>query len=355
MDRMFQGNLSESQFDNQEESQAEPLITMAQSELNKNLSQAIPEEVQNSVQPKRPRFWAVGGGKGGVGKSLISANFALMLARRGLKVLAVDLDLGGSNLHTCLGVEPPKVGIGDYLFGRSADIESLSVPTSDAHLRIISGCRDPLQVANVGDDKRKHLMSLLRGVDADEIIIDLGAGTQDFTVDFFNEADEGILSVLPEPTSVENAYRFVRSAFYKRLMKAEGISSGIREVIEAATDPKNVLGIRTPADLLAVIERLDVSASEILRERIRSFQPSIVMNQVRSQVDVDVGRAICSVCRRYFGIDVKYPGYIDYDNYVWKAVRAKKAVVDEFPRSSLAMRIEKLTSSLLGEEKGLFP
>jgi flagellar biosynthesis protein FlhG len=61
------------------------------------------------------------------------------------------------------------------------------------------------------------------------------------------------------------------------------------------------------------------------------------------------------VCRRYFGIDVRYAGYIDYDNSVWKAVRSKKAVIQEFPHSVLANRIDHLTKALLGEEKGLFP
>lgn len=355
MDRLMLGHESQGECIDQDDSRLGSGTPVSEDSSEENTTQINGSDLKEPLQMRRPRYWAVGGGKGGVGKSLLSANFALTMARRGRKVLAVDLDLGGSNLHTCLGVEPPKVGIGDWLFGRSPDIESLAVDTSDVHLKIISGCRDPLQITTVSDDKRAALMDLLRQVDADEVVVDLGAGTQDFTIDFFNAADEGILSVLPEPTSVENAYRFIRSAFYRRLIMAPGISSGIREVIEAATDPKNVLGIKTPADLLAVIDRLDVEASEILRESIKKFQPSIVMNQVRSQVDVDVGRAICSVCRRYFGIDVKYPGYIDYDNCVWKAVRAKKAVLDEFPRSTLAMRIEKLTSSLLGEEKGLFP
>ena len=51
------------------------------------------------------QIWAIGGGKGGVGKTLITANFAITLAKAGASVTLVDLDLGGANLHTCLGVE----------------------------------------------------------------------------------------------------------------------------------------------------------------------------------------------------------------------------------------------------------
>lgn len=303
---------------------------------------------------KRPYVWAVGGGKGGVGKSLICANFSVSLAKRGHKVLAIDLDLGGANLHTCLGVNPPSVGVGDWVIGRVPDLRLLAVNSTEPGLQIISGSQDPLKVMAAMSGKVQTLMNEIRQLDFDDIIVDLGAGTAEFTTDIFNSADEGILSILPEPTSVENAYRFIRSVFYKRLLEAK-IPEGIKEVVEAAMDPKNVLGIRTPADLLAIVERLDASAAQVLRETMDSFSPSIVINQVRSQVDVDVGRAICSVCRRYFGILVKYPGYIDYDNSVWKAVRNKRAVVHEFPNSPLANKMEKLTRSLLGEEKGIFP
>jgi len=300
------------------------------------------------------RIWAIGGGKGGVGKSLISANFALSLAMRGKNVVAIDLDLGGANLHTCLGLEPPKIGLGDWISGRKHRLEELFVPTHHPKLRIIAGSSDSVAISGLHVERRKELAEAIRGMQADEIVLDLGAGTQDHTVEMFNLADHGIMSILPEPTSVENAYRFLKAVFFSRLQQAD-ISAGIKEVIEAAMDQKNVLGIRTPADLFAIVERLDEVSAQKLKDAAHKLQPSIVINQVRTQVDIDVGRAICGVCRRYFGIEVKYAGYIDYDNNVWKAVRAKKSVLQEFPHSVLANRMEHLTSALLGEARGIFP
>jgi flagellar biosynthesis protein FlhG len=303
---------------------------------------------------KQPRLWAVGGGKGGVGKSLISANFSLLLARRGKRVIAIDLDLGGSNLHTCLGIEPPKLGVGDWASKRINTLEEAIVQTPEPGLRIISGSNDPVRITSLIEKRSPELIAALKKLDADEIVIDLGAGTHELTIDFFNAAEEGVLSILPEPTSVENAYRFIRAVFFRKLRSAD-VPHGIKEVIDASTDQKNILGIKTPADLLAIVDRLDETSSQKLREQIRLLKPSIVINQVRSQVDIDVGRAICSVCRRYFGIEVRYAGYIDYDNSVWRAVRSKRAVIEEYPHSVLANRIEHLTRALLGEDKGLFP
>ncbi len=303
---------------------------------------------------KQPKVWAIGGGKGGVGKSLISANFSLMLARMGHKVLAVDLDLGGSNLHTCLGVEPSNKGVGDWIAGRITNVEELLIPTNDPRLQLITGSSDPVNVLRKVESKKVSFVDELRKLPFDDIVIDLGAGTQDSTIDFFLSADEGILSILPEPTSVENAYRFIRAIFLNKLKKAP-VAEGIREVIEASMDQKNFLGIRTPADLFAVIQRLDPSALDVLKDHIKDFEPNIVINQVRSQADIDVGRSICSVCRRYFGIVIRYVGYLEYDNTVWKSIRSKKAVVQEYPNSILASRFDRMTRTLLKEMKGLFP
>lgn len=306
------------------------------------------------TQLKQPKVWAIAGGKGGVGKSMICANFAITLSRTGRKVLALDLDLGGSNLHTCLGVEASRLSIGDYLSGRVSNLRELCVQTPDKGLHLITGSADPVNVIKRMESRETSLISELKKLPYDDVVIDLGAGTQDSTVEFYLAADEGILSILPEPTSVENAYRFIRTIFLTKLSRCP-VPDNIAEVIRASFDQKNFLGIRTPADLLAVVERLDPVSLGVLQEEVERFHPNIIINQVRSQADIDVGKAICSVCRRYFGLTVNYAGYLEYDNSVWKAVRAKKSVINEFPTSILTSRFDRITRTLLGEVKGLFP
>src|SRR6476660_5551398 len=93
--------------------------------------------------PKRVKqVWAVGGGKGGVGKSLITSSIAISLARMGYKVVAIDLDLGGANLHTTLGVDLPTQTLSDFLNQRVSGIEECIVPSGIPHLEIISGAQD---------------------------------------------------------------------------------------------------------------------------------------------------------------------------------------------------------------------
>jgi flagellar biosynthesis protein FlhG len=72
-------------------------------------------------------------------------------------------------------------------------------------------------------------------------------------------------------------------------------------------------------------------------------------------MDIDVGKAISSVCKRYFGVDVNYAAYLDYDNTVWKSVRSRKPLLHEFPHSTLADRLQKMTLVLTGKEKSIYP
>jgi flagellar biosynthesis protein FlhG len=126
---------------------------------------------------KRARIWAVGGGKGGVGKSLICANVCWVMARKGRRVLAIDLDLGGANLHTCLGVTPPKVGIGDWVEGRVDHLRQLMVPTAQVGLLHISGYNDPLKILSLMEKRVDAFLDQIREMDFDEVFIDLGEGT----------------------------------------------------------------------------------------------------------------------------------------------------------------------------------
>ena len=352
---LVESQLAESSWEDDEYNSAEPMVSTEPveggSSLRSGTSEAFVPEVNLQKQPK---VWAIAGGKGGVGKSLICANFSIMLSRMGHKVLAVDLDLGGSNLHTCLGVDAGKNSIGDYMSSRVTDLRQLCMHTREKNLHLITGSADPINVIRRTESKETDLLRDLRKLPYDDIVIDLGAGTQESTVEFFLGADEGVLSILPEPTSVENAYRFIRTIFLSKLSQAD-VSESIKDVIEASFDQKNFLGIRTPADLMAVVERLDPVALSVLQKVVEDYHPNIIVNQVRSQADIDVGKAICSVCRRYFGLSLNYVGYLEYDNSVWRAVRSKNSVVHEFPTSILTSRFDRITRTLVGEMKGLFP
>src|SRR6185295_7721195 len=204
----------------------------------------------------RREIWCIGGGKGGIGKSLLTASLGWQVARMGRRVVLMDMDLGGANLHTCLGVPPPVLTLGDFIRRRVANIEDVAVETSQPCLRLISGASDLLLAANITYQQKMRILNKIRSLDVDIVLIDLGAGTSLNILDFFLLADQGILTVVPEPTSIENGYRFIKSALFRRLRRAAQ-TPPVQEIVDQAFDQKNPLGIKSPLDLLEAVERED--------------------------------------------------------------------------------------------------
>ena len=292
------------------------------------------------------KVWAVGGGKGGVGKSLVSANVAICLALMGNKVVAVDLDLGGANLHTCLGLPIPQVTLSDYVSKKITNFEDLLVSTPISNLKIISGAQDELGMANLKHMHKNQIIRKLHELDADYILFDLGAGTAFNTIDFFITADKGILVVLPEPTSIENTYRFIKSVFFRRLKMVDGIGD-IEHMINESMNAKVTAGQSSPADLMKKISEIDPEVGFRVRQEMAHFRPNLIINQVRSQADIDIGYSIQSICRKYFGIEMTFPGYLDYDQSVWQSVRKRKPLLIEFPNSKLVNNFDRIVNRLI--------
>ncbi len=292
------------------------------------------------------QVWAVGGGKGGVGKSLISSSLSIALARTGAKVLAVDLDLGGANLHTTLGVELPRQTLNDFFVERVSSLQDCITQTSIPKLDLMSGAQDSVGITNISEYNQKRFLEQIRSVDYDYVIFDLGAGTSNHTLDFFIQADIGVVTMLPEPTSIENGYRFIKSVYYRRIMNDQKLKS-IHKLVELAMDAKNNEGIRSPSDLYRAVMRDHPEVGTLLKSQIEGFQPKLIVNQVRTHADIEIGFSVKTVCKKYFGIDVDYLGYLDYDSSVWQAIRRKRPVMLEFPNSKLVSNIERLVDFLI--------
>ena len=292
------------------------------------------------------QVWAVGGGKGGAGKSLVASSLAIALSRSGNKVTAIDLDLGGANLHTTLGVDLPKQTLSDFFTHRSMTLDQCAVPSGIPNLDLISGAQDAVGVADIDFPEKVRLLQSMREIDSDYLIIDLGAGTSHNTIDFFLYADIGVLTMLPEPTSIENGYRFIKSAYYRRLLHSRFLKE-TRALIRMGMDAKNPLAIKSPSDLFREVNKQSPEAGMRLKQEIEKFKPKLLINQARTQTDIDIGFSVKTVCKKYFGIELDYVGYLDYDSAVWQAVRRKRPLMLEFPNSRLVSSIDRVTQYIL--------
>jgi flagellar biosynthesis protein FlhG len=294
------------------------------------------------------RLIPVGGGKGGVGKSFIVANLAASLARMGHRIIAVDGDLEGANLHTCVGISKPRASLADFVAQREDDLGKLILDTPIPNLQLIAATDGNLATPQPTQSRRVRLMRELRELDADFVFLDLGAGTHAAVMDYFMIGDDGLIVITPEPTSVENAYGFVRAAFYRRLRLAMA-SHDMRKIVTIAMDQRNERGIRTPLELLREIERLDPAEGKRFVETMRAFRPRLIINDVRTAEDIKLGFSIRSVCRKFFGIEAEYLGYVNHDESARHSVRARRPLIDVYPRSDAAIYISRIARKLLGD------
>lgn len=291
------------------------------------------------------KVWAIGGGKGGVGKSLVTANVSICLALMGYRVVSIDLDLGGANLHTCLGVPIPEKTLSDYLSKKVRTLSELLTPTPIPNLSIISGAQDDVGIANLKQMQKAKILSRLSDLEADFVLLDLGAGTAYNTLDFFISADQGILTALPEPTSIENTYRFIKSVYYRKLKMIEDLLEA-GPLIQQAMSAKISQNF-TPADLISRIVDLNPEMGMRVKREMNKLSPKLIINQVRTQADIDIGFSMKIISRKYFGIDLDYVGYLDYDATVWQSVKKRKPLLMEFPNSSLVSNFDRIVHRLL--------
>ncbi|HEX8953066.1 MAG TPA: P-loop NTPase, partial [Polyangia bacterium] len=290
------------------------------------------------------RIIAIGGGKGGVGKSLLAANLGIYLAQLGKRVVLIDADLGGANLHTFVGVERPKVTLGDFFDKRVARIEDCVVETAVKGLGLVSGEGDPLWAANPRPATKNRLINQVREIDTDYLICDLPPGSGFIALDFFLVAHIGILVVVPEPTSVENTFRFIKSAFLRRLRD-------IQKIDKLPVDRTFEGGMPAPLDLYNAVKDGDPALAARVLEEINRYRPRIVVNQTRTRADLDLGAQLKSAGKRRLGLNIDYLGHLETDDAVWGAVRKRRPLVVDHPESKVSKNVERIVRKLLAVDQ----
>jgi len=293
-----------------------------------------------------PRIISVGGGKGGIGKSFLSANLAVSLTRQGYRVALVDLDFGAANLHTCLGVPSPKIGLFDFVSGRIENLEDVAVSGGVPGLTLYGGGQEFWQQIRPQAAQKIRLISRLQRLDVDYVILDLGAGTHVNTLDFFIFSHAGIVVVVPEPTSIENAYVFLKSVLYRKLqsiVKAIHQEEAAERLLQSLGDPR----FATPP--LAQLQKFAAEEPEIGQKILNLIQMThlgVVMNQVRTQADAEIGSSITQISQRYFGFSAEFLGAAIFDDVVWKSLRNRRPVCVDFPDSNVSQGLMSIARTL---------
>lgn len=319
---------------------------ITQDSINKNPAREIARHMSAKVDYQlKGQLWAIGGGKGGVGKSFISANMAIGLANAGHSVVAIDFDLGGANLHTCLGVPIPDKTLTDFLSKKYIHIDEILVDTPFPNLKLISGAQDEYGVANLKNMGKRNLLRGLKQLNVDYILLDLGAGTTLNTIDFFLFAHQGILVTLPEPTSIENTYRFIKSVIFRKLQSFEGIFE-IDTLIDKSQGAKLNDKMSSPVELINSIKEINPQIGDYIQKEIQKLNFNLIVNQTRNEKERSLGYSMQTICKKYFGFNLNYLDDLEHDASVWQSIKMREPLMKLYPNSLSAMKIKKVIKEL---------
>ncbi|MBW1715970.1 MAG: P-loop NTPase [Deltaproteobacteria bacterium] len=279
----------------------------------------------------------VAAGKGGVGKSLLAANLAIALAELGHRTIAVDLDLGASNLHSFLGLPNRYPGIGDFLKARSAELEELLVATQTTNLRLLPGDGKTPFMANIPYAQKQKLISHMRKLPADYILVDLGAGSSFNVLDFFRISPRGIVITTPEQPAVMSMLVFLKNFLLRAIVRTLARSYPIRTMLREMHKLPMKQQISSVEALHHKIAGLDQEAGEAVLDVYRSFRPRVVFNMGEHPDDLNITSQISKTLRSILSLEVDYFGFVFYDSAIKEAVRSRAVFLPEH-RDSLAAK-----------------
>jgi flagellar biosynthesis protein FlhG len=282
-----------------------------------------------------PEILVVGGGKGGVGKTCFSVNTAVEIARRGWRVVLMDADLSCSNIETVLGFRS-KTRLDDFFFQKGAkSLKEIVCDTPFANLRLIPGTSGLMDAANPRFQQKVALIRELRKLDADLVIVDLDAGAHLNTLDFFlMTTSNGVLVITPERTSIDNAFKFLRAALFRR----------IERFYQSPEVGFLLKRNETLQDFLVSIRRADCFNLNMkeqlcteLQALAQAFRPKIVVSKATNAYEAKIAANILAkYTRQHLCIEPETLGFVYFDKCVSDAINSGVPFVVGEPRRKIS-------------------
>jgi len=267
----------------------------------------------------KKRIIAIGGAKGGIGKSVFAANLGTMLSARGFRTLMIDLDLGGSDLHIYLGHKRiPDTTLNDFLNRKVMSLNETVMECENGPM-LIAGDIGELGVANIPFQRKMRLIDKIREMNVDFIILDLGGGTDFNTLDFFLASDLGIVLTTLDQSAYIEAYAFIKTALQRKLNRLFSADSPFPERRNTLLKEIVADGTRTPEKgnprtIRVLLEKIAIEAPvslPLISDEILHFSPCLVVNHCFDHsAAARVASTLQSIAGERLSIDVNHVGTI---------------------------------------------
>ena len=288
----------------------------------------------------------VASGKGGVGKSLLSANLAITLGQAGKKVILADLDLGASNLHLVIGQNSPKTGLGTYLTGQTS-FASLIAGTDYENVSFIAGDSEIPGLSSLKTSKKNDLIRQFTSLNADYLILDLGAGTHLTILDMFLLSPQGIVVTAPTVTATLNGYLFLKNIVFRMMYNTFAKGSPAYSYLEELRQDSSSLQRLYIPKLMEAMEKIDPQNAALFKSRMARFRPRLVLNMIDDPKDADRAMKIRHSCQQFLGLDIEHLGVIYRDTMQDKALASRLPVVIYKPQSIIAQAIYRIAEKIM--------
>ena len=291
----------------------------------------------------------VASGKGGVGKSLLSANLAIALGQSGKKVVLADLDLGASNLHLVLGQQAPKQGLGTWLTGHG-EFKDIIIKTDYKNVDFIAGDSEIPGLSTLRAPQKSKLIKAFKNIDADFLIIDLGAGTHQIILDLFLLSPQGIVVTAPAVTATLNGYLFLKNAVFRLMHSSfKSTTPAAKMITKLKQDATSLQRLYIPR-LIEEIRKVDSVSADKFERNLKTFRPRLIMNMIEDPKDADRAQRIRVSCNQYLGLDIEHLGIMYKDSLEDRALASRLPVIVYKPQSVLSQAIYRISEKILAAE-----
>ena len=271
----------------------------------------------------------------------------MALAEMGHRVIAVDLDFGGANLHTFLGLSNRHPGIGDFLKARTAELDELLVPCQTPKLHFLPGDGKTPLMANIAYAQKVKLLSRIKRLEADFVILDLGAGSSFNTLDYFGVTDWGLVVITPEYPSVMGMLVFLKNYLFRsikrRLAGNHHVQNVLRETFNRAIEDQ----VPSITELQRVVAEADPEADRQALKVYKQCRPRVIFNRGKRPEDARVADQISQSLGKILQVDADFFGFVFEDGAIDAAIRRRGPLVHLYPESTAARNIQRIAERIV--------
>jgi len=301
---------------------------------------------------KNPVIISFGGGKGGVGKSTMTSNIGALLAQNKRSVGFIDADLGGANLHLCLGVKRPRHNLQDYLSGRVIKLTDILEKTIVENSWLISGACDILELANPFFVQKQKIIHNIKKLDVDYILVDLGAGSSSNVTDFFAAFSTGIIILDGLPTSIENAYGFLKNGIIRGITRLFPGRKDLKTHFQKFSDPHKDGGFATVTEMLDFLNKHYPEETKTINEWLLNRKTFLILNMVKYREDIAVAKKFTDIVKKYLHVNLHFLGYLIDEPEIRRSMREMKPLVMSNPPQKALECFTVITENLMNLTNG---